>query len=295
MFGVFGSRHQTHQLNSTRGETQFLTCSEHLMLTLYLQEVCVWLYRPTCRALAVAAVHGGPADSRAGLHSGVATSAAILTGSARAALASAAVDSGAGAGGWKRAVLSMLMAAGLAVALVMGMPSVAYARQLLPVEAAPATLEMKVRCADGRICLATGWCWVGLWGFLRASQGVYATLRGLYLAGCVSLLGSCPHVMEGVLPVSAVVGGRCLRLWRNAVPGPQAQSRGAVARGAADGGALPGKHAVRREHCQHWYGVSLIQPMHICSFSLELHWWDVEAESSSACAIIVGLYVSMLS
>lgn len=153
----------------------------------------MWLYRPTCRARAVAAVHGGPADSRAGLHSGVATSAATSTGRARAALASAAVDAGAGTGGWKRAVLSMLMAAGLAVALVVGMPSVAYARQLLPVEAAPATLEMKVRCADGRICLATGWRWVGLWVFLRASQGVCATVRGLCSAECVFLRGTCPH------------------------------------------------------------------------------------------------------
>ena len=150
MFGVFGSRHQNYQLNSTMSETQVLMCSEHFKLTLYAQEVCVFLYRATCRALAVAAVHGGLADSRAGLHSGVATSAATSIGRARAALASAAVISGAGTGGWKRAVLSMLMAAGLAVALVVGMPSVAYARQLLPVEAAPATLEMKVRCADGR-------------------------------------------------------------------------------------------------------------------------------------------------
>lgn len=87
----------------------------------------------------------------------------------------------------------MLMAAGLAVALVVGMPSVAYARQVLPVEAAPATLEMKVRCADGRMCLATGRRWVGLRVLPSASQGVCAAARGPYSAECASLLGSRPH------------------------------------------------------------------------------------------------------
>ena len=57
--------------------------------------------------------------------------------------------------GWPRAVLGMLVAAGLVLALAVAPPQV-YARQLAAVEAAPATLEMKARLAQHDSASLTG-------------------------------------------------------------------------------------------------------------------------------------------
>lgn len=137
--------------------------------------------RPGFRAGASAAGQRGREDSLTGAagRPGAAAAGRARPAAGAAATAPAPAAAGrAGAHGWPRAVLGFLMAAGLAMVLAVGRPPAAYARTLAPVEAAPATLEMKARAAaQGAGCRSQG---TGVRsGRARNAIGLERTLRGI--------------------------------------------------------------------------------------------------------------------
>ena len=216
-----------------------------------LRRQCVrWPRRPASRAGASATGQRGREDGWAGAvaRPGVAAAGRAwpASGAGPTALAPAAAGM-AGAGGWPRAVLGFLMAAGLAMVLAVGRPPAVYARTLAPVEAAPATLEMKAR-AGGQGA-----------GYLQGAG--YRSGRAPDAVGLQHILRSVSTALHAPCPGPGRGRGahrtpRARRARRGSEPwrppaGAQAQPGRAVAGGAADGRAVPGEHAVRRQHCQY--------------------------------------------